>query len=214
MASNAPDHPRVVRWAVLFTPPKKTNKNPQLFRSCFQPPTAGGITVPLQPRRPLKHRSYYSPHKKKKHKTFIWGGEGAASSPICMPPPARRGEELKPWGRAAGQNGVPEAARGVPGCVPGALAPPGRLRGRSPRPSMAQQETYGNWLGPPPLPAKRLVRQAGKNWGENTFIPGGFGGGGCPSEAGGRRVAQEGSAGGGSGVKGVRMRGVTRVPLS
>ncbi|XP_035164641.1 CD209 antigen-like protein C [Oxyura jamaicensis] len=26
---------------------------------------------------------------------------------------------------------------------------------------MAQQETYGNWLGPPPLPAKRLVRQAG-----------------------------------------------------
>ncbi|XP_032845156.2 CD209 antigen-like protein A isoform X2 [Tyto alba] len=26
---------------------------------------------------------------------------------------------------------------------------------------MAQQETYGNWLGPPPAPAKRLVRQAG-----------------------------------------------------
>ncbi|XP_035754330.1 CD209 antigen-like protein A [Egretta garzetta] len=26
---------------------------------------------------------------------------------------------------------------------------------------MAQQETYGNWLGPPPPPAKRLVRQAG-----------------------------------------------------
>ncbi|XP_074666730.1 C-type lectin domain family 17, member A-like isoform X1 [Strix aluco] len=26
---------------------------------------------------------------------------------------------------------------------------------------MAQQETYGNWLGPPPAPTKRLVRQAG-----------------------------------------------------
>ncbi|XP_026723414.1 CD209 antigen-like protein A [Athene cunicularia] len=26
---------------------------------------------------------------------------------------------------------------------------------------MAQQETYGNWLGPPPAPSKRLVRQAG-----------------------------------------------------
>ncbi|KAM6038314.1 hepatic lectin-like [Chlamydotis macqueenii] len=26
---------------------------------------------------------------------------------------------------------------------------------------MARQETYGNWLGPPPAPAKRLVRQAG-----------------------------------------------------
>ncbi|XP_072704430.1 C-type lectin domain family 17, member A-like [Ciconia boyciana] len=26
---------------------------------------------------------------------------------------------------------------------------------------MAQQETYGNWLGPPPVPNKRLVRQAG-----------------------------------------------------
>ncbi|XP_031465113.1 C-type lectin domain family 17, member A-like [Phasianus colchicus] len=28
-------------------------------------------------------------------------------------------------------------------------------------PSMALQETYGNWLGPPPVPAKRPVRQAG-----------------------------------------------------
>lgn len=27
---------------------------------------------------------------------------------------------------------------------------------------MARQETYGNWLGPPLAPAKRLVRQAGK----------------------------------------------------
>lgn len=27
---------------------------------------------------------------------------------------------------------------------------------------MALQETYGNWLGPPPIPAKRMVRQAGK----------------------------------------------------
>ncbi|KAM6360700.1 C-type lectin domain family 17, member A-like [Pluvialis apricaria] len=26
---------------------------------------------------------------------------------------------------------------------------------------MARQETYGNWLGPPPAPTKRLVRQAG-----------------------------------------------------
>lgn len=26
---------------------------------------------------------------------------------------------------------------------------------------MALQETYGNWLGPPPIPAKRLARQAG-----------------------------------------------------
>ncbi|XP_048786039.1 uncharacterized protein LOC125686300 [Lagopus muta] len=26
---------------------------------------------------------------------------------------------------------------------------------------MALQETYGNWLGPPPIPAKRMVRQAG-----------------------------------------------------
>ncbi|XP_040469792.1 hepatic lectin-like [Falco naumanni] len=26
---------------------------------------------------------------------------------------------------------------------------------------MAQQETYGNWLGPPPAPGRRLVRQAG-----------------------------------------------------
>ncbi|POI25467.1 hypothetical protein CIB84_010782, partial [Bambusicola thoracicus] len=26
---------------------------------------------------------------------------------------------------------------------------------------MALQETYGNWMGPPPVPAKRLVRQAG-----------------------------------------------------
>lgn len=79
---------------------------------------------------------------------------------------------------------------------------------------MAQQETYGNWLGPPPLPAKRLVRQAGKNRGENTFILGGFGGGRGPGEAGRCWVAQEGSAGGGSRAKGVGMRGVTRVPLS
>lgn len=72
-------------------------------------------------------------------------------------------EEPKPQGQTP-KWGELEAARGR-GCG-------GRLRKdenqrviawlRLEGPSMALQETYGNWMGPPPVPAKRLVRQAGK----------------------------------------------------
>ncbi|XP_040550435.1 uncharacterized protein CLEC17A [Gallus gallus] len=71
-------------------------------------------------------------------------------------------EEPKPQGQTP-KWGELEAARGR-GCG-------GRLRKdenqrviawlRLEGPSMALQETYGNWMGPPPVPAKRLVRQAG-----------------------------------------------------
>ncbi|XP_062491973.1 C-type lectin domain family 17, member A-like isoform X1 [Pezoporus occidentalis] len=38
---------------------------------------------------------------------------------------------------------------------------------------MAQHETYGNWLGPPPAPPKRLVRAAGIYCGAGKMMPAG-----------------------------------------
>ncbi|XP_010084056.1 PREDICTED: CD209 antigen-like [Pterocles gutturalis] len=59
------------------------------------------------------------------------------------------------WGAGGGEGCAEEHAEGFssPLGACAAVTFPGK--------AMAQQETYGNWLGPPPVHSKRLVRQAG-----------------------------------------------------
>lgn len=121
------------RGRFIYNPLKKPPQTRE--GAAFKFPLAPSSPISPPKTKPVVPKFTESHQKKKKKKSVFFAEGRAQSHPLIRRPftchrYAGVEKELKPQGRTAGQNGVPEAVRGVPGRVPRGLTPcwaPARL---------------------------------------------------------------------------------------